>query len=98
MHAGILFDGLGTGEYKEAKYEIGGRNGTATYIYVIINKVSSSQIAITFSYNYLEESLTGNTVYTSYAGDITLDWLKWKACTTLQGMLPWDVAPRIHWA
>jgi hypothetical protein len=68
-----------------------------TYIYVIINKVSSGQIEITFSYNYLGESLTGNEVYTSYAADITLDWLKWKACTTLQEMLAWDIASRINW-
>ena len=97
MHINASFDGLGPGEYKEAKYEIGGRNGTATYIYVVINRETSNNITVTFSYNYLEESLTGNTVYTSYAAEITLDWLKWKACTSLQGMLPWNVAPRINW-
>ncbi|CAF3842218.1 unnamed protein product [Rotaria magnacalcarata] len=97
LHLYASLDGPGTGEHKEAIYQIGGTHGTATYIYVVINRESSNNITVAFSYNYLTESLTGSTSYTSYAGEITLDWLKWKACTSLQGMLPWSIAPKINW-
>lgn len=83
-------------EYTDAEYKIGGRDGTATYIYVVVGNQNGS-ILVAFSYHHLTESLTDNSTYTSYAAEITLDWLKWKACESLHGMLSADIAPQIRW-
>lgn len=83
-------------EYMEVEYKIGGKDGKATYIYVIVGH-EDNKILVAFSYHYLNESLTDNSVYTENAGSITLDWLKWKACENLQGMLSSSSAPTIQW-
>ncbi|CAF3533840.1 unnamed protein product, partial [Rotaria socialis] len=78
LHLNAEYIGAAAQEYIDGKYQIGGQNGTATYIYVVISN-ESNQIVVTFTYHHLVESLTGNSVYTSYAKDITIDWLNWKA-------------------
>jgi hypothetical protein len=91
------FIGTASGDYKEGTYEIGGQQGHATFIYVMIHR-DSSKIAITYSYHHVDENMIGsNSVYTSLAKDITIEWLKWKAWETLKGMLPYDVVPEIAW-
>jgi hypothetical protein len=83
-------------EYIDSEFRIGGKDGTATYIYVVIGH-KSGNIIVAFSYHHLVESLTGNSIYTSYAIEITDDWLKWKACENFQSMLPANSAPQIEW-
>lgn len=83
-------------DYVDAEYKVGGTDGTATYIYVIVAN-QNGKILVAFSYHHLTESLTNGYVYTQYAEQITIDWLKWKACETLQGILSANLAPRIQW-
>ncbi|CAF1453312.1 unnamed protein product [Rotaria magnacalcarata] len=88
--------GNASSEYIDAEFKIGGKDGTATYIYVIVSNQNGS-ITVAFSYHHLTESLSNNSTYTSYAADITIDWLKWKACENLQAILSTDLAPQIRW-
>lgn len=88
--------GPSSSEYIDAVYKIGGRDGVATYIYVVMGN-QSGEILVAFSYHHLTESLKDDSTYTSSAEEITIDWLKWKACQNLQGMLSQDLAPEIDW-
>ena len=90
------FSGTSSSEFINAEFKVGGKDGTATYIYVVVGNTNGS-VVVAFSYHHLTESLTDNSIYTSYAAEITLDWLKWKACESLQGMLSANTAPRIEW-
>jgi hypothetical protein len=97
LNAEYISSGPAAGDYIDGTYEIGGKKGQATFIYVMMYK-ESSRIAITYSYHHVDENLIGsNYVYAPLAKDITIDWLKWKAWDTLKGMLPSNIAPQIKW-
>ncbi|CAF1514686.1 unnamed protein product, partial [Rotaria sp. Silwood1] len=90
--------GIASSEYWDGHYAISGQNGEVTYIFVVIHSESSS-ISVTFSYHHLTENMIGsNSVYTPYAKDITIEWLKWKALENIQSMVPSNIAPTIEWS
>jgi hypothetical protein len=97
LHLNADIVGQSSEDYMDGHYEIKGQKGECTYIYVVINN-EQGKIQITGTYHHLEEDLVDSKHwYTSYAKEITIDWLKWKAVQGLQSMLPNNIAPSINW-
>ncbi|CAF3637377.1 unnamed protein product [Rotaria socialis] len=93
----IQFGGAGASEFKQIEFKAFGKEGTATYLLVSTNTASDGKVTVCYSYHFLKEMILEeeHRVYTQYAADIFLDWLRAKSCESLQAMLPKNVAPEL---
>jgi hypothetical protein len=92
------FDGLSSTDYKECVYTFHGQNGEATYVLFVLDLQHGFLPTVSYSYQHVDESIFGtNLGWTFHAGEITMDWLKYKACKSLKERLPYYSAPEIKW-
>lgn len=91
----IQFDGASATEFKQIEFKAFGKTGSATYLLVATNVNMDRKVTVCYSYHTINETVLENSVYTTVASDIFLDWLRAKSCESLQAMLPANVAPRL---
>ncbi|CAF1615066.1 unnamed protein product [Didymodactylos carnosus] len=91
----IEFDGTGATEFKQMEFRVGTKHGTATYLLVATNVDQNMKVTVCYSYHYIDEHLLSNKIFTLQATDMTLDWLRAKACESLKAMLPEHAAPKL---
>ncbi|CAF4748822.1 unnamed protein product [Rotaria socialis] len=90
-------NGAGASEFKQIEFKAFGTEGTATYLLAATNTAANGKVTVCYSYHFLKEMILEeeHRVYTQYAADIFLDWLRAKSCESLQAMLPKNVAPQL---
>jgi len=87
--------GTSASEYLSAQYMPGSQEGICKYILVVIYS-NGGQITLCHSYHDITENMIGSdSVYTKYAEEITLHWLKEKAVESIRGTLPSHALPQI---